>query len=298
MIDILLATFNGGKFIENQLLSIISQTHKDWRLIIHDDGSSDDTLLILKKYQKIDSRIFIVDDDIICRSASKNFLHLLSYSASAHIIFCDQDDIWLESKLQILFDSIKTIDGPAAVYCNAFGYNGVGITKAKVSLFERDSLENSLFLNSGIQGCSLMFNKALLDMLLDFPSFIVMHDHYITMGAVSFAKLKYVDLSLMLYRQHDGNVTGNIALSLSDRIHNFFNRDNAILDRKHYEANKSFYIKFEDKFTAHQKEIFQVYLQFPQMNFVKKIYVLLKYNFSIGNNKMILLLKLLFKNTI
>jgi rhamnosyltransferase len=298
MIDILLATFNGDKFIENQLLSILSQTNKDWRLIIHDDGSTDDTLLIVKKYQAIDARIHVLDDQVVCRSAANNFLHLLKNATSDYVIFCDQDDIWFESKLQVLFDSIQNEHQAAAAYCNAYGYNGTHITSNQVSLFERDSLSNSLFLNSGVQGCSLLFNRALIDILLDFPSFIVMHDHYITMGAVSFGKLKYIDLSLMLYRQHEQNVTGNIAVSFSDRIRSFFNRANPIIDRKHYEANKSFYNKFEDKFTIQQQEIFRAYLQFPELSFVQKASTLLKYNFRMGNNRWILILKLLFKKTI
>jgi rhamnosyltransferase len=298
MIDILLATYNGGEFIENQLLSIIGQTFKDWRLVVHDDGSSDDTLLILKKYQSMDARICIVEDGIICRSAAKNFLHLLSYVAAEHIIFCDQDDIWFESKLQILFDAIKLENKPTAVYCNAFAYNGIHITKDKVSLFERDSLANSLFLNSGVQGCSLMFNRALLNELVDFPEFVMMHDHYITMGAISFGELKYIDLSLMLYRQHGKNVTGHVATSFLDRINSFFNRATPILDRGHYDANISFYYKFRQKFTAQQSAVFDAYLKFPKLSFFKKVYYILKYNFRIGQSTTILLLKLILKRTI
>ncbi|WP_333626006.1 glycosyltransferase family 2 protein [Sphingobacterium siyangense] len=298
MIDILLATYNGEQFIENQLLSIIGQTYKNWRLVVHDDGSRDQTIGILKKYESIDDRIFLVEDGITCQSAAKNFLHLLTYSKAEYIIFCDQDDIWFESKLQTLFEAIAERDSPAAVYCNAFAYNGVYITKDKVSLFERDCLANSLFLNSGVQGCSLMFNRALLNELSDFPEFIVMHDHYITMGAICFGKIKYVDHSLMLYRQHFKNVTGNVATSFKQRIFNFFNYANPILDRDHYEANKSFFEKFRDKLTLEQKCIFKAYIAFPSLNFFEKIYNIFKYNFRIGNSKSVLLLKLIFKRTI
>lgn len=297
-IDILLATYNGERYIQSQIYSILTQTLTNWQLIIHDDGSTDGTIEKIREIQKLDDRILIVEDNIICGGAANNFLHLLKNATSDYVIFCDQDDIWFESKLQVLYDSIQSEPKAAAVYCNAYGYNGTHITSNQVSLFERDSLSNSLFLNSGVQGCSLLFNRPLIEMLLDFPSFIVMHDHYITMGAVSFGKLKYIDLSLMLYRQHDQNVTGNIAVSFSDRIRSFFNRANTIIDRKHYEANKSFYNKFEDKFTLQQQEIFRAYLQFPEMSFMQKVSTLLKYDFRMGNNRWILVLKLLFKKTI
>lgn len=298
MIDILLATYNGGRFIENQLLSIFSQNFKHWRLIVHDDGSSDDTMLILKKYQSLDSRIFIIEDGVICGSAAKNFLHLLSHAHAEYIIFCDQDDIWFESKLRVLFDSIKSEDKAAAAYCNAFAYDGTQITKNKITLYERDSLENSLFLNGGIQGCSLMFNRALLNEVIDFPADIIMHDHFITIAAVSFGKLKYIDLSLMLYRQHDNNVTGNVPVSFADRIRSFLNQAVPILDRKHYEANKSFYQQFRQKFTPQQAIIFEAYLKFPEMSMVGKVFTIFKYNFRIGRSRTFLLLKLIFKRAI
>ncbi|MGB3065731.1 glycosyltransferase family 2 protein [Sphingobacterium thalpophilum] len=298
MIDILLATFNGGEFIENQLLSIIAQTYKNWRLIVHDDGSADDTMVILKKYQSLDPRIHIIEDNITCQSAAKNFLHLLSYVKSEFIIFCDQDDIWFESKLQVLFDGIKSETEPTAVYCNAFAYNGIHVTRHKVSLFERTTLQNSLFLNSGVQGCSLMFNRALLNEIIDFPAYIIMHDHFVTMSAISFGKLKYIDLSLMLYRQHQKNVTGNVALTFADRVRSFIDRNTTILDRGHYEANKSFYLKFRHKFTQTQSKMFEAYLKFPDLNLLEKIYTILKYDFRIGSSRLVLLLKVFLKRTI
>ncbi len=298
MIDILLATYNGGQYIENQLLSIIGQQFKDWRLVVHDDGSADDTLQILKKYQAIDPRIHLVEDGITCRSAVRNFLHLLSYATADYLIFCDQDDIWFESKLQVLYDSIKLADQPAAVYCNAYAYNGVHVTADQVSLFERDCLANSLFLNSGVQGCSLMFNRRLLDQLRDFPPYIVMHDHYITMGAVTFGKLNYIDLSLMLYRQHDHNVTGHVATSFMGRLRSLFNRAVPIIDRDHYDANRSFYQKFRQRLTPEQVEVLEAYLKFPELSFFEKIHYIFKYNFRIGKRRAVLLLKLFLKRTI
>jgi Glycosyltransferases, probably involved in cell wall biogenesis len=298
MIDILLATYNGESFLENQLLSIISQNFKGWRLLAHDDGSSDETLAILKRYQSLDSRIYIIEDGVVCQSAAKNFLHLLSYATAEYIIFCDQDDIWFESKLQVLFDLIKYETKPAAAYCNAYAYNGINITKNKITLYERDSLENSLFLNGGIQGCSLMFNRALLNEVIDFPKDIFMHDHFITMAAVSFGKVIYTDHSLMLYRQHANNVTGNVPISFLDRVRSFLKRSSPILDRGHYEANRSFYQQFKQKFTRRQVSLFEAYIKFPEMSFVEKIVNIFKYNFRIGDSKIFLLLKLIFKRTI
>ncbi|MGJ1291964.1 glycosyltransferase [Sphingobacterium multivorum] len=298
MIDILMATFNGGLYIENQILSLLSQTQKDWRLLVHDDGSTDDTIAIVRKYAVLDSRISIIEDGIKLGSAGSNFLHLLSYADSEFIIFCDQDDIWFESKLAILFAELQNCSGPSAVYCNAYGYNGRVITIPKVSLIERDDLSNSLFLNSGVQGCSLIFNKELKDLIIDLPEYVCMHDHYVTMSAIVFGKLKYVDNSLMLYRQHERNVTGNVSISLIDRLRTFLNPNNTIIDEKHFRANKSFFMKFQTRLDTDQQKMFKAYLDFPSMNLVQKIGSVIRHRFRIGNSRMLLLIKIFLKKTI
>lgn len=73
MIDILLATYNGEKYIKSQILSLISQSYTDWRLIIHDDGSTDATVDIIKELSVIDNRIRLIEDGVSCKSAALNF---------------------------------------------------------------------------------------------------------------------------------------------------------------------------------------------------------------------------------
>ncbi|ODM54982.1 glycosyltransferase family 2 protein [Elizabethkingia meningoseptica] len=297
-IDILMATYNGEKYIESQILSLLAQTHKNWMLFIHDDGSVDNTIDIIRKYEKLDTRIILIQDNIKFGNAGANFLHLLNFSDSKYIVFCDQDDIWLEAKLELLYNKIKNKTEPLAVYCNAFGYNGNTITTNKVSLIERENLSDSLFLNSGVQGSSLMFNEELKKQIIDFPNYIYMHDHYVTMFAITFANLLYVDKSLMLYRQHSLNVTGNVPITIFDRIRSFFNKENPIIDNNHYKANQSFYDKFKNKMTKNQRELFEAYLEFPKKGFFSKILSVFKNDFRVGNTKFILLIKLFVKKTI
>ncbi|MGG5502300.1 glycosyltransferase family 2 protein [Myroides odoratimimus] len=297
MIDILMATYNGANFLENQLLSLISQTNKEWRLLVHDDGSSDSTIDIVKRYMSIDNRIILIEDGIVKGNAGQNFLHLLRYSTAQYVVFCDQDDIWFESKLQVLLNGFSEECIPEAVYCNAYAYNCEVITTNKVTTILRNTLSNSLFLNSGVQGCSLMFNRALIDKLREYPNYVYMHDHLLTMAAITFGKLIYIDKSLMLYRQHSNNVTGNISTSFYERLKVFSKRKNVIIDKKHYDANKSFYECYNKDMTLDQKKVFLAYLEFPRKGLIGKILSVLKYNFRIGNSKVILLIKIMFKKT-
>ena len=92
-IDILMATYNGAKFIASQIRSLQNQTFTDWKLLIHDDGSTDGTIEILNFFCANDKRINIINDGIQFHNCALNFMHLLKYSDATFCIFCDQDDI-------------------------------------------------------------------------------------------------------------------------------------------------------------------------------------------------------------
>ncbi|MBQ7192792.1 MAG: glycosyltransferase, partial [Synergistaceae bacterium] len=107
-IDILMATYNGQKFIAEQLDSIFSQTFQDFRLIVRDDGSTDNTCAILEEYSaKYPGRIKIIHDEAVCKSATKNFFEILKHAEADYVMFSDQDDVWLKYKVQITLDYMK-----------------------------------------------------------------------------------------------------------------------------------------------------------------------------------------------
>ena len=95
-VDILLAAYNGGKYIAEQIDSILAQTYQDFRLIIRDDASTDNTVMIIDEYAaKYPDKIWVVHDDAVCKSATKNFFQLLTYAEADYVMFSDQDDYWL-----------------------------------------------------------------------------------------------------------------------------------------------------------------------------------------------------------
>ena len=100
-IDILMATYNGEKYLVEQLDSIINQTYRNWNLLIRDDNSTDKTLEIIQNYHKKDKRIKILKDNKGNLGIVRNFEELLKSSESEFIMFSDQDDIWVENKLDM-----------------------------------------------------------------------------------------------------------------------------------------------------------------------------------------------------
>ena len=98
-IAILMATYNGEKYLKEQIDSIMNQTNHDWTLYIQDDGSKDKTLDIIKSYS--DERIVWVDNGLTRQGCCMNFMSLLNKVESSYYMFCDQDDVWLPEKVQI-----------------------------------------------------------------------------------------------------------------------------------------------------------------------------------------------------
>ena len=94
-IDILMATYNGGRYVAQQIRSLQNQTYADWTLWVHDDGSTDDTIPILCRMALSDERIHIVQDEVRLHDPAWNFMYLLRLSRADYAIFCDQDDLWL-----------------------------------------------------------------------------------------------------------------------------------------------------------------------------------------------------------
>ncbi|WP_293744035.1 glycosyltransferase [uncultured Pedobacter sp.] len=300
-LDILMATYNGAQYLENQLLSLISQTFKDWNLKIHDDGSSDDTIAIIKKYMKIDKRIFLIEDGIVCGGAAANFMHLFKSSTADLAIFCDQDDIWFENKLALLVAKFESVNYPLACFANGYAYtHDRGIIADRITNSSPKNLREQLFLNAGIQGCSLMFNKQLRDKLKSIPAEVVMHDHFITLGAVTFAKLESVELSLMLYRQfHSNKATSNINYDKAARIKSIFKSEIPVIDRKHFNATRSFYAIYEEELRVEQRDLFRAYFKFALSdNLVTKINILLRHKFSIYGSTLALVFKTIMRKTI
>lgn len=124
-LDILMATYNGEAYISQQIYSLQQQTFTDWRLLIHDDGSTDRTIEIIRELAATDQRICLIEDGLCFHSAGRNFMHLLSLSTAPFISFCDEDDIWLQDKLSTQMEAIQAEDNniPQCVYCNAYVYN-------------------------------------------------------------------------------------------------------------------------------------------------------------------------------
>lgn len=301
-VDILMATYNGGKYLRNQLLSLQQQTYSDWVLWVRDDGSSDETLAILDEFSRCDARIKISVAESGSRlGAGANFLGLLQCTKADYVAFCDQDDIWFEKKLEILVAHAEENfreDYPSLVVCDGYGYSDTGgvITSDRVWLWYAKNMSEFLFFNSGYQGCCMLFNAKLAKMAASYTAnYFYMHDDVVSLLAHAFGRVDFIKKQLMLYRQHDRNVTGNITTRLLPRIRLFFRRDAYVLSCRHFKERKAFFEAYGSHLRVEDVKLFAAYLRFPYVSLVGRFYILLRHNFSIGGQRLPLYLKTLVR---
>ena len=209
LISITMATYNGAKYLEEQLDSIYAQTYKNFELIVVDDVSTDETVLILEKYKQRFGLKYCVNDENM--GVAKNFEKAISKSTGKYIALVDQDDIWLSNKLEVLYKNIGTA---SLIYSNAGIVNEKSEQQNKTTediypLYGLDSktetLYNYIVLNSFILGCSTMFKREILSDLFPIYQTSRNHDWWLSMCAYQKNGIKYINDVLFYYRHHDNN---------------------------------------------------------------------------------------------
>ncbi|MVN77244.1 glycosyltransferase [Hymenobacter sp. HMF4947] len=221
VIAILLATYNGGKYLKQQLESLSNQTYSDWKLYVRDDHSSDDTAQILLDYQKQNQdKVFVLKDNLGNLGSSQNFNALLQIAdKEAYVMFCDQDDFWLPNKIQLTLDEMHKlenkygIDYPLLVHTN-FKYSDINL-KEIVSKKEFQATKiaelnlQHVIAQNPIYGCTVMANRPLVKLVKSIPLVAENHDYWIALVASALGKIYYLNTKTLLYRQHGNNVSGN-----------------------------------------------------------------------------------------
>ena len=225
-IDILLATYNGSKYLHEQLDSILSQSYGNINVIIRDDGSSDNTVMIIKEYEQKDNRIKLLNDNLGNLGFVRNFEELMKNSTSEYLMFSDQDDIWYNNKVETSYTRIKAIEEingkscPILVHTNSRIMNYETRTK---SLFISDCAKNSSFENSFfnffVQGSTMLINGSLKREALPFSKEVYLHDRYLHLIAEFIGVRAYIDMPTMDYRQHSNNEIGS-RVNIIDKIKN------------------------------------------------------------------------------
>jgi glycosyltransferase involved in cell wall biosynthesis len=303
-VSIVLASYNGEKFIRQQLYSLMVQTFSDFICYIHDDGSSDDTVRIIKDTIKEDDRFTLIEDGLTFGHPGSNFLHLLKFVNTEFCCFCDQDDLWLDTKLERLYSQIvkdinETEQGeqnkPIMLIGNAYiwDYNKNNIF-GRSALYFPYKIKDYLFLNGGIQGASTIFNKACYPYLLNKLDIDILHDQYLSLIALTFGHVFSIDEPLMLYRQHEGNWTFAAAGTFKNKYKNLTKSKAPVVFASIYDAVDCFYRKYEQEITnCTTKHCFQSYLKMRGYSNIDRFFSILSNRYTLYGSKIKLIIKIL-----
>jgi glycosyltransferase involved in cell wall biosynthesis len=232
LVDVLLATYNGSRHLAAQLDSLLAQTHANFRLLVSDDGSTDDTLDILSAYRsRLGGRLVLLSNPAPGRGVARNFENLMQASLSDGLApwaaFCDQDDVWLPHKIETTLAAMQGLeageDGVPCVVHSDLTVVGDDLAVIHPSFVQHQRFDPaactaaSLLSINQVTGCAMMVNRTLLRMALPLPQATVMHDWWCTLIAGSGRRV-FVDTPLILYRQHGANQLGAKGRSLSQRF--------------------------------------------------------------------------------
>lgn len=240
MISIAMATYNGAKYIGEQIDSILYQTVRDFELIICDDRSTDDTWKTLMDYQNRDKRIHIYKNEKNL-GFRKNFEKAISLCKGDYIALSDQDDIWTTNHLEILLSIIddKMLACGNTELIDAQG-NKIGMTLKEMEAFDRipkNDLERAysvFFFRNPLQGASLLMRKEIVSLALPIAEGVLYHDTWFSMVSCFYGGGVYTDQIIGYYRMHGKNVTGN-RIKRRSRVRCFIAQllmESYLLDRK------------------------------------------------------------------
>ena len=224
MILILLPTYNGARYLAEQLDSLLSQTHTYWRALVRDDGSSDDTLTVLQTYvQAHPERFELVKDGMGNLGVKGNVAVLLSHALErmsqpplsagpCWVALADQDDVWLPHKLSqqlqamqrleqehpktpcLVHSDLRVVDAKLATLAESMAaFNGLSMSCSRLG---------PQLVSNTLTGCTALMNPALLQLALPIPAKAIMHDWWLSLVASAFGQRHYMEEALVLYRQH------------------------------------------------------------------------------------------------
>ena len=220
-VEILLATYNGERFLREQIDSLLAQDYENIRVLARDDGSSDGTVEVLHQYaERFPDRFQLMSTSLATGSAKRNFLLLMKASSADYICFADQDDVWLPHKVSrtkqamdqlesewgrrgplLVFSDLHLVDERLKVLYESFW------THMKIDP-DRINRIPELMVQSVVTGCTAMLNRAMLDLAVRMPEEAFMHDRWVGLLASFMGRSGIVRTQTVLYRQHAHNVLG------------------------------------------------------------------------------------------
>lgn len=288
--DILLATYNGEKYLEEQLKSLEEQTYKDWILHIEDDGSKDNTLNIINRFKKkYPNKVKIYTDSKKKLGPARRFLSLLKKSKSEYVLFCDQDDVWINNKIEIEIKKISEEEQinkqPILIFTDLVvvdeNLNIISESFWKLKKLKKTNSLGKIINENIVTGCTICMNSLLRNEINSIASSkdIVMHDSYIYIYASLIGKVLSIDEKTVYYRQHSSNEVGVQRINFKYLKRYFFTgqiNKNLYLNQKQIE---NILYNLKNRINSKDVIVLEEFIKLYQKDFFKSKINMLKYSF-------------------
>lgn len=227
-VAIILPTYNGARYLPEQLDSLLAQSHRDFVIVTRDDGSTDTSREVLARYAEEHPGFFhIVDSGGVNVGACAGFSLLLQYVldnrvalslTDPYIMCCDQDDIWHPHKIAMSVQRMRILESqspglPLLVHSDlrVVDEDRRQVASSFVAYQGLNPFRNSftrLLVSNVVTGCTAMFNEELARLATPVPRDAIMHDWWLALVASAFGRLSFIEKALVDYRQHGSNTLG------------------------------------------------------------------------------------------
>lgn len=258
---ILLSTYNGEKFLETQLNSLINQTYENKKIIIRDDGSSDSTLDILKKYQDEYPYITVISEKNV--GVKKSFYKLLQFAVDKgfYFSFCDQDDVWLPEKVEKAVEAIeKQFTEEGVLYCSALNLVDGELNFIKKTKDLVPGKTNAVIQNI-VTGCTMVLDKPMAQKVLakepDWDK-TEMHDSWFYVVSSFLGNIIFDSNSYINYRQHGNNEVGLPTNKIQVVQNSIVGFRNEIKSRIHRKQLEEFYKLYSSNIYGEDKKLVEL----------------------------------------
>lgn len=284
MVTILLAAYNGEKYISEQLDSIWGQSFRDIRLVVSDDASQDRTWEILQEYKKrFPDRMTILRHEKPTGSANANFFQLMRDYQDEYLMLCDQDDVWCVDKVETSLRKIQELEKIHRKTTPLLAYTDMTVVDENLNIisesfreamnadFTRSEL-NQIVVQNTMAGCTAIYNRALAEKIIGEPAYMVMHDWWLLLIAGAFGRMESMREQTMLYRQHSSNVMGaKDVRTFVYKLHKVLRgEDIKIALEETYRQAESFLSLYRDQLSEKQIRVLEMYADLPNENKINK----------------------------
>lgn len=220
-LEILLSTHNGEAFLREQINSLLSQSFTHWRLCVRDDGSTDKTQQIIASYIDLHpDKIIQHRDTLGCIGASQSYSALISHSKAQYIALCDQDDVWCSNKLSIQMRKMLEEEDRLGRDFPLLVNTDLQVADQELNILSRSFWKyqnlnpqrmcdlRHVLVQNHFTGCTFLMNRALVKSLLPISDKAIMHDWWLALVAAAKGAIISINVSTVLYRQHECNEIG------------------------------------------------------------------------------------------